>query len=59
MQGRLVRYGELAEHFDFTRPYAKNVLFRLKRRGLVTNMTKGTWVLTEEGFRKLKYYGRR
>ena len=50
---------ELAEHFGFTPHYVENLLWRLKKAGLVINMTKGCWELTEEGFGKLKYHGRR
>lgn len=49
---------ELTEHFNFTHHYVENLLWRLKKDGLVDNMTRGCWELTEEGFRKLKYHGR-
>ena len=54
-----VWYWELADHFKFTPHYAQTLLWRLKRRGYVINMTKGPWELTEAGFSKLKYHGRR
>jgi len=59
MKRRLVWPYELEDHFGFSREYAYVLLSRLKKAGLVINMTRGCWELTEEGFRKLKYYGRR
>lgn len=59
MKRRRVWPYELADHFGFTPGYVSVLLARLKRDGLITNMGRGCWVLTEEAFKKLKYYGRR
>lgn len=50
---------ELAERFRFSPKYVRNLLWRLKKAGLVINMTKGRWELTEDGYRRLKYYDKR
>lgn len=54
---KIIRYWELAEKFQFSRSYAARLLTRLKKAGLVVNMTRGCWEVTEEGFRRLKYHG--
>jgi len=59
MKRRRVWPYELVDHFGFTPGYAYVLLNRLKRAGLITNMGRGCWVLTEEAFKKLKYHGRR
>jgi Mn-dependent DtxR family transcriptional regulator len=59
MKRRLVWPYELEEKFGYSFRYVPVLLNRLKRAGLVINMTKGCWELTEEGYRRLRYYGRR
>lgn len=54
---KIIRYYELAEKFHFSEGYAAWLLTRLKKAGLVINMTRGCWELTEEGYRRLRYYG--
>ena len=49
---------ELVEKFGYSPRYVPILLNRLKRAGLVINMTRGCWELTEEGYRKLRYFGR-
>jgi len=59
MKRSLVWPYELREKFGYSDESAYVTLSRLKKAGLIINMTKGCWELTEEGYRKLKYYGRR
>jgi len=56
MNNKLVWIYQFEEEFGFSRNYARVLLSRLKRAGLVINMTRGCWELTEEGYRKLRYY---
>ena len=53
----LVYAYEIKENFGYSHRSISNTLTRLKKAGLIINMTKGCWELTEEGFRKLKYFG--
>lgn len=57
-QRRIVQAFELCEKFGYSLNYAHVRLQRLKRQGLVINMTPGFWELTEEGFRRLRYHGK-
>lgn len=50
---------EIAEKFGYSLSSARVILTRLKRAGLIINMTRGCWELTEEGYRRLRYYGKR
>jgi len=59
MKRKLVWAYELAEKFGYDPRYVAVLLSRLKKAGLVINMTKGCWELTEDGYRRLRYYGRR
>jgi DNA-binding transcriptional ArsR family regulator len=54
---KLVYAYEIEENFGYSHRSVPNTLTRLKKAGLIINMTKGCWELTEKGFRKLKYYG--
>lgn len=56
---RIVWAYELAEKFGFSRRYVPVLLNRLKKAGLVINMTRGCWELTEDAYKKLKYFGKR
>jgi len=54
---KLVQNWELAEKFGFSPKYVThNLLPRLKKEKLIINMTRGFWELTEEGYRRLRYY---
>lgn len=59
MKKRIIRAYELEEKFGYSPKYVPNLLYRLKKAGLIINMTKGCWELTEEGYRKLRHYGKR
>lgn len=59
MKRKLACPYELAEKFGFSPRYVPVLLNRLKKAGLVINMTRDCWELTEEGYRRLRYYGRR
>lgn len=50
---------ELEEKFGYSPKYVPTLLYRLKKAGLIINMTKGRWELTEEGYKKLRHYGKR
>jgi len=56
---RIVWIYEIEQKFGYTYYSAKNRLRRLKKEGLVINMTRGSWELTEEGYRRLRYYKRK
>jgi len=59
MRRGVVQVYELQDKFHYSYWGAKNRLRRLKKEGLVINMTRGSWELTEEGYKRLKYYGKR
>jgi hypothetical protein len=59
MKRELVWAYELEEKFGYSPRYVPVLLNRLKRAVLIINMTRGCWELTEEGYGKLRYYGRR
>jgi DNA-binding transcriptional ArsR family regulator len=48
----LVYAYEIEENFGYSHRSISNTLTRLKKAGLIINMTKGCWELTEEGYRK-------
>lgn len=50
---------ELRDEFGYTGVAARVCLSRLKKRGLVINMTRGKWELTVAGIEKLIHAGRR
>lgn len=52
----LVYAYEIEENFGYSHRSISNTLTRLKKAGLIINMTKGCWELTMEGYRKLRYY---
>lgn len=58
-QKRLIWVYELVEKFKYTDYSARGRLKRLKKEGLAINMTPGCWELTEEGYKKLRYCGKR
>jgi Mn-dependent DtxR family transcriptional regulator len=58
MQRRIIWGYELIEKFGYSPESVDKTLRRLKKRGLIINMTRGCWELTEEGYRRLRYYGR-
>ncbi len=58
MKRELIRAYELEEKFGYSPKSVPETLYRLKKAGLIINMTRGCWELTEEGYRKLRYYGR-
>jgi len=53
---RLVWVYEIEQKFGYTDRSARKRLERLKKDGLVINMTRGCWELTVEGYRKLRHY---
>lgn len=59
MKRRVVWAYELVEAFGYSPKSIPKLLYRLKKAGLIINMTRGCWELTEEGYRRLRYYGRR
>ena len=59
MKRGVVQVYELQDKFNYSYWGAKNRLRHLKEQGLVVNMTRGSWELTEEGYRRLRYYGKR
>ena len=59
MRRKIISPYEIAEKFHYSEKSIPKLLHRLKKEGLVINMTKGSWELTEGGYRRLKYYGKR
>lgn len=53
-QKRLIWVYDLVEKFKYTDRSARQRLKRLKKQGLVINMTRGCYELTEEGYKKIK-----
>ena len=51
---------ELVEKFHYNENSVRITLYRLKKAGLIINLGGGDfWELTEEGYRKLRFYGKR
>ena len=50
---------ELVEKFHYSENSVRTTLNRLKKAGLIINMTKDYWELTVEGYKKLRYYRKR
>jgi predicted transcriptional regulator len=46
------------EYFGYTYWAAKTRLRRLKKQGLIANFGRGQYTFTDEGHRRLRYYGR-
>ena len=59
MKRGLIEAYELEEMFGYSHTSVRPLLTRLKKARLVINMTKDRWELTEEGYSKLRYYGRK
>lgn len=55
----LIEIWQLRDKFNYSDESAYKRLQRLKKQGLVINMTTGSWELTEESYRRLRYYGKR
>ena len=55
----LIEIWQLRDKFNYSDESAYKRLQRLKKQGLVINMTRGSLELTEEGYRRLRYYGKR
>jgi len=50
---------ELVEKFHYSENSVRTTLNRLKKAGLIINMTKDYWELTVDGYKKLRYYRKR
>ena len=51
---------ELIERFHYSENCVPRTLYRLRKAGLIINLGGGDfWELTDEGYRKLRYYGKR
>ena len=59
MKRKVISPYDLVEKFHYSENSLSKLLYRLKKEGLVKNMTRGSWELTEEGYRRLRYYGKR
>jgi Mn-dependent DtxR family transcriptional regulator len=55
---KLVGWWDLREYFRYTDKSAIGRLYRLKKAGLIANFGRGQYTLTDEGSRRLRYYGR-
>lgn len=54
----IVSHLDLVEWFNYTPGGAGKRLNALKIQGLVINERRGEWTITDEGMRRLIYYGR-
>jgi hypothetical protein len=54
-----VEIWQLRDKFNFLEKYVSQRLWRLKKQELVINMFHGQWELTEKGYRRLRYYGKK
>jgi len=54
----IVSPADLVERFGYTRLGASWMLTWLKKQRLVINERRGEWTLTDQGMRRLIYYGR-
>ena len=52
-----VAAGNLMEQFDYTYSGAHSRLSQLRKGGLIQELTKGRWCLTEKAYKKLDYHG--
>lgn len=52
----LVYAYEIEEKFGYSHHSLSNTLTRLKKEGLVINMTRDRWELTEKGYKRRDYY---
>ena len=59
MKRGVVQVSELQDKFTYSYWGAYMRLRHLKEQGLVVNMKRGFWELTENGFKRLRYYGKR
>ena len=55
---KIVSDYDLVDRFGYKENTASRKLYHLKDAGLVTSMGPNRWVLTEEAYRRLRYYGR-
>ena len=55
---KVVGWWDLREHFGYTDKSAIGTLYRLKKQGLIANFGRGQYTLTDDGYRRLDYYGR-
>ncbi len=53
----IVTIWDLINEFEYTYGSARNRLYRLKKGKLVERLDKYNWILTNEGYRRLDYYG--
>ena len=52
----MIEVWQLRDKFGYTHESAKSKLSRLKKEGLVINMTRDRWELTEKGYKRRDYY---
>jgi Mn-dependent DtxR family transcriptional regulator len=55
---KVVGWWDLREYFRYTDKSAIGTLYRLKKQGLIANFGRGQYTLTDDGYRRLDYYGR-
>ena len=47
---------EIAQNYHLSMDWVRHKLARLQKEGLVKSFGRGHWVLTEEGYDRLKFY---
>ena len=50
---------EIAQNYHLSMDWVRHKLARLKKEGLVISFGRGHWVLTEEGYERLKFYDKK
>lgn len=59
MKTELIQRYQLEEKFGYSPKSVGQVLNRLKKAGLLINMTRDRWEVTTVGYDKMRYHGRR
>jgi Mn-dependent DtxR family transcriptional regulator len=55
----MVENWEVAQMYKFSVFTVSSKLIRLQKQGLVKSFGRGHWVLTEDGIRRLRLYGKK
>lgn len=55
---KLIGWWDLVDYFGYSYQGSRNRLHRLKKQGLIANFGRGLYTLSDEGYRRLSYYGR-
>lgn len=59
MKRGMVENWEISQKYHLSMEWVRHKLANLKEEGLVINLERGHWVLTVEGYERLKFYDKR